>query len=78
MWHKWQRPCKDMRSWFFWNPWSVDQERFILKKKETKGGEKIDILKLEYCVTLKLIRPVAQLFMVDVLLNGVHEHVTIC
>ena len=68
-----------MRSWFFWNPWSVDEERrFILKKKETKGREKIDILKLEYCVTLKLIRPVAQLFMVDVLLNAVHEHVTIC
>lgn len=54
------------------------REKVYSEKKETKGGEKIDILKLEYCVTLKLIRPVAQLFMVDVLPNGVHEHVTIC
>ena len=56
----------------------MKREGLFWKKKETKGREKIDILKLEYCVTLKLIRPVAQLFMVDVLLNGVHEHVTIC
>lgn len=56
----------------------MKREGLFWKKKETKGREKIDILKLEYCVTLKLIRPVAQLFMVDVLPNGVHEHVTIC